>query len=71
MTSGVICMEFVSVMVARPATIPTVEKDFRGARVIVLQEGERQFETWLRLEDGTAVHAQPEHTPLQRILTED
>lgn len=43
----------------------------RGGRVIVLQEGERHFETWLHLDDGTKVHAQPEHTPLQRIFTED
>ena len=43
----------------------------RGARVIVLQEGERQFETWLHLDDGTKVHAQPEHTPLQRTFTEE
>lgn len=43
----------------------------RGARVIQLQEGERQFETWLHLDDGTVVHSQPEHTPLQRTFTED
>ena len=43
----------------------------RGARVIVLQEGERQFETWLHLDDGTVVGEQPEHTPLQRTFTED
>ena len=43
----------------------------RGARVIELKEGERQFETWLHLEDGTVVHSQPEHTPLQRTFTED
>ena len=43
----------------------------RGARVIQLQEGERQFETWLHLDDGTIVHSQPEHAPLQRIFTED
>lgn len=43
----------------------------RGARVIVLQEGARQFETWLRLDDGTTVHGQPEHPPLQRTFTED
>ena len=43
----------------------------RGARVIQLQEGERQFETWLHLDDGTVVHSQPEHTPLQRVFTED
>ena len=43
----------------------------RGARVIQLQEGERSFETWLHLDDGTVVHSQPEHTPLQRVFTED
>ena len=43
----------------------------RGARVIALQEGERQFETWLHLDDGTVVGEQPEHTPLQRTFTED
>ena len=43
----------------------------RGARVIQLQEGERQFETWLHLDDGTIVHSQPEHAPLQRLFTED
>ena len=43
----------------------------RGARVIQLQEGERQFETWLHLDDGTVVHAQLAHAPLERILTED
>ena len=43
----------------------------RGARVIALQEGERQFETWLHLDDGTVVAEQPEHTPLQRTFTED
>ena len=42
----------------------------RGARVIALQEGERQFETWLHLDDGTIVREQPEHTPLQRTFTE-
>lgn len=34
-----------------------------GARVIELQEGVRDFRTWLRLEDGTAVWNQPEHHP--------
>lgn len=35
----------------------------RGARIIRLQEGERDFETWLRLEDGSCVMNQPEHQP--------
>ena len=43
----------------------------RGARVIELQQGVRQFETWLHLDDGTTVLAQPEHTPMQRTFTED
>ncbi|MDE0317022.1 MAG: metallophosphoesterase family protein [Candidatus Poribacteria bacterium] len=43
----------------------------RGARVIQLREGERQFETWLHLENGTIVNQQQEHKPLQRTLTED
>lgn len=34
-----------------------------GARVIELQENARDFRTWLRLEDGTAVMNQPEHRP--------
>ncbi|PYI51838.1 metallophosphoesterase family protein [Paenibacillus flagellatus] len=37
----------------------------RGARLIRLKEGERAFETWLRLDDGTEVREQPEHTPGQ------
>lgn len=35
----------------------------RGARIIRLRQGERNFETWLRLADGTVVSEQPEHTP--------
>ena len=35
----------------------------RGARIIQLQEGERQFETWLHLEDGGVIREQPEHRP--------
>lgn len=42
----------------------------RGARVIELREGERKFETWLHLSDGTIVHEQAKHTPLQRTFTE-
>jgi len=34
-----------------------------GARIIELQEGVRDFRTWLRLEDGTAIWHQPEHLP--------
>ncbi|GIV14880.1 MAG: phosphohydrolase [Armatimonadota bacterium] len=34
-----------------------------GARVIELQEGVRDFHTWLRLEDGAAILRQPEHLP--------
>lgn len=36
----------------------------RGARVIRLTEGDKQFETWLRLEDGTALLEQPSHPPV-------
>ncbi|MCL6474100.1 MAG: metallophosphoesterase family protein [Firmicutes bacterium] len=35
-----------------------------GARVIELQEGVRDFRTWLRLEDGRTIIQQPEHRPL-------
>ena len=42
----------------------------RGARVIELKKGERQFETWLHLDDGTVIHEQPQHTPLQRTFTD-
>jgi 3',5'-cyclic AMP phosphodiesterase CpdA len=34
-----------------------------GARIIEIQEGVRDFRTWLRLEDGTAIWHQPEHLP--------
>lgn len=43
----------------------------RGARVIQLREAERQFETWLHLDNGTIVREQQKHTPLQRTFTED
>jgi hypothetical protein len=35
----------------------------RGARVIRLLEGQRRFETWLRLEDGSRVADPPVHDP--------
>ncbi|WP_346010278.1 metallophosphoesterase family protein [Paenibacillus sp. SYP-B3998] len=35
----------------------------RGARMIRLRQGVREFETWLRLADGTVVREQPEHVP--------
>ncbi|WP_219836891.1 metallophosphoesterase family protein [Paenibacillus sp. R14(2021)] len=35
----------------------------RGARVILLREGIRDFETWLRLEGNTVVREQPIHAP--------
>jgi hypothetical protein len=35
----------------------------RGARLVRLREGERAFETWHRLEDGTVVTQPPEHMP--------
>jgi 3',5'-cyclic AMP phosphodiesterase CpdA len=38
----------------------------RGARIIRLYEGERRFDTWLRLDDGTVVHNQPAHQWFQK-----
>jgi len=35
----------------------------RGARVIRLRRGERDFESWLRLDGGEVVAEQPEHAP--------
>jgi len=35
----------------------------RGARLIRLTQGTRDFATWLRLDDGSRVDAQPEHAP--------
>ncbi|MFX3647765.1 MAG: metallophosphoesterase family protein [Paenibacillus sp.] len=35
----------------------------RGGRVIQLKAGERSFNTWLRLEDGSVLKEQPEHQP--------
>jgi predicted phosphodiesterase len=35
----------------------------RGARVIRLTEGKREFETWARLDDGTALTVPPVHRP--------
>ena len=70
--SGVIYTEFACAM-GRASGYNTYGREGfpRGARVITLQEGERQFETWLHLDDGTRVQEQPEHTPLQRTFTED
>lgn len=34
-----------------------------GARIIRLRQGEREFESWLRLDDGSVVTIQPEHQP--------
>lgn len=34
-----------------------------GARVIRLQQDKKEFETWLRLEDGSRLTIQPEHQP--------
>ncbi|MEI0737419.1 hypothetical protein VQ056_13325 [Paenibacillus sp. JTLBN-2024] len=39
-----------------------------GARVIELTEGQRSFDTWLHLEDGTLIADQPEHRPEGRPL---
>jgi len=41
----------------------------RGARIIRLWEGERRFDSWLRLDDGTVVTHQPEHLPAGRVLS--
>lgn len=35
----------------------------RGARMLRLREGQRRFDTWLRLEDGSPVLEQPRHQP--------
>lgn len=35
----------------------------RGARMIRLRAGERQFESWLRLDDGSVIRDQPAHLP--------
>ncbi|MFI5183685.1 MAG: metallophosphoesterase family protein [Vicinamibacteria bacterium] len=35
----------------------------RGARVVRLRQGERTFETWVRLEDGSALTNPPIHEP--------
>ncbi len=43
----------------------------RGARVIELKEGQRQFNTWIHLDGGTVVRDQQEHTPLKRTYTEE
>ena len=43
----------------------------RGARVIELKGGERQFETWLHLEHGKIVNEQEQHTPIKRTFTND
>lgn len=38
----------------------------RGARVIRLSEGQRQFDTWLRLSDGSQIREQEKHEPQKR-----
>jgi hypothetical protein len=44
----------------------------RGARMIEMKEGERGFETWMSLENGTVETDPPLHEPKgQRVLTED
>jgi hypothetical protein len=44
------------------------EEEFaRGSRVIRLREGERGFETWIRMADGSVVDEQPEHTAIGRV----
>lgn len=39
----------------------------KGARLIRLTQGSREFATWLRLDDGSRVERQPEHTPAERL----
>lgn len=34
-----------------------------GARIIKLKAGAREFDTWIRLSDGTVIRDQPEHQP--------
>ncbi|MFC3770218.1 metallophosphoesterase family protein [Paenibacillus sp. GCM10012303] len=43
------------------------EEFARGSRVIRLREGERGFETWIRMADGSVVDEQPEHTAIGRV----
>lgn len=44
----------------------------RGARVFRLHEGERHFDTWLRLDDGSVITVQPLHEPRgRRVKTDD
>ncbi|QYR23601.1 metallophosphoesterase family protein [Paenibacillus sp. sptzw28] len=38
----------------------------RGARIILLEEGKRDFRTWLRLHDGEMIYEQSEHRPEKR-----
>ncbi|WP_274650325.1 metallophosphoesterase family protein [Paenibacillus humicola] len=38
----------------------------RGARMILLEEAKPGFRTWLRLQNGKAVHDQPGHRPAKR-----
>ncbi|WP_127508384.1 metallophosphoesterase family protein [Paenibacillus humicus] len=37
-----------------------------GARVIRMREGSREFESWIRLEDGTVIREQQRHEPTGR-----
>jgi hypothetical protein len=38
-----------------------------GARVILLREGERRFDSWIRLPGDTVIRHQPEHIPEGRV----
>jgi hypothetical protein len=42
----------------------------RGARIIRLSAGRRDFTTWLRLADGTVIAEPVEHAPSGRVLSE-
>ena len=39
------------------------ENFLHGARIIRLKENEQEFESWLRLEDGSVMGQQVEHLP--------
>ena len=43
----------------------------RGARIIELIEGERDFKTWQHLADGSVLVQSPEHAPAGRVCTMD
>lgn len=42
----------------------------RGARIIQVTQGERSFDTWQQLADGTVLQNPPEHAPTGRTLSQ-